>query len=119
MRTLKYMLNLSKSSSQHIWSSGDMRVLVSVCTLICSFPFTATFVFLLWRYEADIQSLLYLHWRVGGTCFIQEVLSHPLGPLPSSLAATDDSLKNTLETSLAKESAVHGSVWIAELWKGV
>ena len=40
---------------------------------------------------------------------MQEVLSHPLGPLPWSLAATDDSLKNTLKTS-AKESAVHGSV---------
>ena len=45
---------------------------------------------------------------------MQEVLSYPLGcqlgPLPWSLAATDDSLKNTLKTSLAKESAMHGSV---------
>ena len=41
---------------------------------------------------------------------MQEVLSHPLGPLPWSLAATDESLKNTLKTSLATESALHGSV---------
>ena len=41
---------------------------------------------------------------------MQEVLSHPLGPLPWSLTATDDSLKNILKTFLAKESALHGSV---------
>ena len=33
-----------------------------------------------------------------------------LPSLPWSLAATDDSLKNTLKTFLAKESALHGSV---------
>ena len=32
------------------------------------------------------------------------------GPLLWSLAATDDSLKNTLKTFLAKEYAVHGPV---------
>ena len=35
---------------------------------------------------------------------MQEVLSHPLGPLPWSVAATDDSLKNTSKTSLARKS---------------
>ena len=34
---------------------------------------------------------------------MQEVLSHPLGPLPWSLAATDGTLKKTSKSSLAKE----------------
>ena len=34
---------------------------------------------------------------------MKEVLSHPLGPLPWSLAAPDGSLKKTAKSSLAKE----------------
>lgn len=34
---------------------------------------------------------------------VKEVLSHPLGPLPWSLAAPDGSLKKTAKSSLAKE----------------
>ena len=34
---------------------------------------------------------------------MKEVLSHPLGPLPWSLAALDGSLKKTVKSSLAKE----------------
>ena len=49
---------------------------------------------------------------------MQEVLSHPLGPLPWSLAATDNSLKNTLKTSLAKESAVQDLCRLQNCGKG-
>ena len=34
---------------------------------------------------------------------MKEVLSHPLGPLPWSLAASDGCLKKTAKSSLAKE----------------
>ena len=84
MRTLKDMLNLSKSSSQHIWSSGDMRPIYSHCYI-----YTRGLV-----ESVSCKKYFPIHW-------VQ---------LPWSLAATDDSLKNTLKTSLAKESAVHGSV---------
>ena len=36
---------------------------------------------------------------------MKEVLSHPLGPLPWSLAALDGSLKRTAKSSLAKRVA--------------
>ena len=85
MRTLKNKHNLSKSSSQHIWSSVDMRPIYSHCYI-----YTGGLV-----EPVSCKKCFPIHW---------------VHSLPWSLAATDDSLKNTLKTSLAKESAVHASV---------